>query len=89
MNPILEQIKPETIQKLAALAIAHGFRSIDDFVERSLPAPGGENDMAKPFYERATPEEWVKAFREWAASHPALPVIADDSRESIYEGRGE
>jgi Arc/MetJ-type ribon-helix-helix transcriptional regulator len=34
-------------------------------------------------------EEWERAFREWAASHPRTTHFVDDSRESIYEGRGE
>ena len=36
-----------------------------------------------------TPEEKAARFREWAASHKKIDVIADDSRESTYEGRGE
>lgn len=45
----------------------------------------------RPFYETATPEEWVKAFREWAESHPRnQPSLSDEaiSRESIYRERG-
>jgi hypothetical protein len=34
-------------------------------------------------------DEWCRALRAWAASHPVRTVLADDSRESIYEGRGE
>jgi hypothetical protein len=34
-------------------------------------------------------EEWSRAFQEWVQSHLALESIADDSRESIYSGRGE
>jgi hypothetical protein len=37
----------------------------------------------------ATPEERAARFRAWAASHEKSDVIADDSRDSIYEGRGE
>ena len=44
----------------------------------------------RPFYETATPEEWVKAFRAWADSldydTPGL-TLEDVSRESIYEDR--
>ena len=36
-----------------------------------------------------SPEEWVKALREWAESHPRVEHFVDDSRDSIYEGRGE
>ncbi|HLO84479.1 MAG TPA: hypothetical protein VK203_05600 [Nostocaceae cyanobacterium] len=41
-----------------------------------------------PFYETATPDEWVKAFREWSASHHHNVLPLSDyavSRESIYE----
>ena len=89
MNSATEQINPAAIQKLAALAALYGFRSINDFVEQSLPNPVAESGAEKPFYETATPEEWVKALREWATNHQILPALADDSRESIYEGRGE
>jgi hypothetical protein len=34
-------------------------------------------------------EEWSQSLRAWAASHPRLDQAADDSRDSIYEGRGE
>ncbi|MCT7976061.1 hypothetical protein [Laspinema olomoucense] len=45
----------------------------------------------RPFYETATPAEWVKAFQEWAQSHPRnQPSLSDEaiSRESIYGERG-
>jgi hypothetical protein len=32
----------------------------------------------------ASYEEWSKALREWAASHPKRDTLADDSRETIY-----
>ena len=34
-------------------------------------------------------EEWSKVFWEWIGSHPKRNTPADDSRESIYAGRGE
>ena len=37
----------------------------------------------------SSPEEWIKAIREWAASHQPEGTSADWSRESIYAGRGE
>jgi hypothetical protein len=83
-NPL--EIKPETAEMLAAQARSRGL-SVDDYLRTLLPSANGDFDE-QPLYQSATPEEWVRAFREWAASHPAL-AIADDSRESIYEGRGE
>lgn len=45
-----------------------------------------------PFYERATGEEWLIAFRQWVDSHRTLnlPPLSDEaiSRESIYGERG-
>jgi hypothetical protein len=87
MNRILEQIKPETAELLAAQARALGL-SVDDYLRTLLPPTNGQGDE-KPLYETASQEEWAKAFHEWAASHEVLPVIANDSREKIYEGRGE
>ena len=37
----------------------------------------------------SSPEERSKAIREWAESHPRVEHFVDDSRESIYAGRGE
>jgi hypothetical protein len=87
MNRILEQIKPETAELLAAQARALGL-SVDEYLRTLLPVGNGQG-QEKPLYETASPQEWAKAFREWAASHKVLRVIADDSRERIYEGRGE
>ncbi|MEA5507982.1 hypothetical protein VB735_33855 [Halotia wernerae UHCC 0503] len=42
----------------------------------------------RPFHETATAEEWVTAFREWAASHRHdAPPLSDYavSRSSMYE----
>ncbi len=39
--------------------------------------------------EPASNAQRIAALRDWAASHEPLGYEADDSRESIYEGRGE
>jgi hypothetical protein len=36
-----------------------------------------------------SPEVWLKAFRDMVAGFPRVDHFVDDSRESIYEGRGE
>lgn len=36
-----------------------------------------------------TAADKLALFEAWIQSHPPCPVIADDSRESIYAGRGE
>jgi hypothetical protein len=51
-----------------------------------------QSQQERPFYETATPEEWIVAFREWVESHRGLnfPSLSDEaiSRESIYGERG-
>ncbi len=43
------------------------------------------NDASSGF----TAREWCGRFERWADSHQPLPHEADDSRESVYAGRGE
>ena len=87
MSSILEQIKPETAEMIIAEAKTRGL-SVDDYLRTLLPQTNRGN-QGTSLHQSATPEEWVRAFREWAASHSFLSAVADDSRESIYEGRGE
>lgn len=46
----------------------------------------------RPFYETATPEEWLEEFTLWVDSHRSrnYPLLSDEAigRESIYETRG-
>jgi hypothetical protein len=70
----------DTLQKRAE---AQGV-SLDALLLPLVPLNGGEAE--RPFYETATPEEWIKELYAWAESHdPNTPVILDDSREVIYE----
>jgi hypothetical protein len=34
-------------------------------------------------------KKWAAELDAWIASHPAISHFVDDSRESIYDGRGE
>ena len=34
-------------------------------------------------------EGWAARLDSWIASHPVVSHLVDDSRESIYDGRGE
>jgi hypothetical protein len=43
---------------------------------------------ASPADEK-TPQQRVAELLAWADSHSHITAVADDSRESIYEGRGE
>ncbi len=53
--------------------------------ETLVLVPIGEES---PFWQQATPEEWVRSFREWAdAPRPVAKEIPIDAlrRENLYE----
>jgi hypothetical protein len=81
-----EKIAPEIVQAIIAKASAQGL-SVNDYLRRDLGLTNGAQPSEQPFYETATPEEWVREFTKWADSHdpnaPALPIEVV-SRESVY-----
>jgi 16S rRNA C967 or C1407 C5-methylase (RsmB/RsmF family) len=74
-------------------------------LEQSLKHTGSSNDQSfnevlEDFRKKhgltlpartlqSNPEEWVKRLNELVASQTIRPTNMDDSRESIYAGRGE
>lgn len=85
-----EKVQAEVLTRLAAHARRAG-KTINDLLSDMLDE---RECMTPQKVERtkgvdATGDEWVRALRVWAASHPIGDVLADDSRERIYEGRGE
>jgi hypothetical protein len=79
---ITVNLTAETAQRLREKAEQRG-QTLEIYLE-SLA-----REAAGPTPAVLSAEEWVARFRAWAESHQPLPVIADDSRESIYKGRGE
>lgn len=69
------QTVEEYLQKIAALQAA-------------LP-DGSAAASALAYPPGFSAEERSKAIRDWAESHPRVEHFVDDSRESIYAGRGE
>lgn len=53
---------------------------VQDFASRTRQQPA-----ASP----PAPEQWVRQLQAWVDKHPSRPATIDDSRESIYAGRGE
>ena len=53
---------------------------LENLIEQMLP-PTQVSSMST--------EEWIAAWRAWAASHSPAPGPVDHSRDSIYAGRGE
>jgi hypothetical protein len=76
-------LQPETEQKLRDKAARAG-QTLEAYLEQLAAASVGSSGAA-----HLSAEEWIAEFRAWVASHKPLATLADDSRESIYEGRGE
>ena len=92
MNLILN-LPPETEAKLKEQAAAVG-RAPEEFVlitleERLAAGSAQAGAERRGLPDRLAAEQWIARFRKWAESHRRLAHEADDSRESIYEGRGE
>lgn len=87
MNTVLEQIKPETVELLAAEAQASGL-SIDEYL-RNLLLPYNDANGSTEKKEELTPQEKAQRWREFVEKHSVRGVIADDSRESIYTREDE
>jgi hypothetical protein len=84
MNLILH-LPPETEAKLKEQAAATG-QAPEELALRAL-----EEQLASAAQSPSalSADDWVADIRAWAESHRHLPGDADDSRETIYAGRGE
>jgi hypothetical protein len=78
------QLNAEVERKLQAEAERNGL-TVESYIQRLAE----QSVTAGPITATMPVEEWVAAWRAWAASHEASPQLADDDRESIYAGRGE
>lgn len=83
-------LSPEKEARLRELAAAAG----KDVTEYVLEVVEEDLALAEPFPQVGTEspqkhQQWESDLDAWASSHPRLHSIADDSRESIYAGRGE
>lgn len=81
---------PTTEAELRKRAAAAG-KKPEDFVVEVIEEELAINEPA-PSLEPASPDKrdaWLAEFHAWVASHPRLDHFVDDSRDSIYSGRGE
>ena len=84
------QLAPETEQRLRVKAAAEG-KSVEEYLALLAESSINSNGPTAPLSntQEKTPEQRVAELLAWVNSHKPLPYIADDSRESIYAGRGE
>jgi hypothetical protein len=71
--------------KIRALATASG-QDVEAFVLNALDEKLAVEDVADSAKSAESFEAWLQ---RWIALHPQVGHTVDDSRESIYEGRGE
>lgn len=79
------EVDEETARALQARARAQNM-TLDSYLKSLVDTSDTPNTRSKP---ARTPEQWIAEFNAWASSHKHLSYEADDSRDSIYEGRGE
>ena len=75
-------LSPETERRLREKAARSG-QTLEGYLEALAQGAAAATPAV------LSPDEWAAQFRAWVASHRPLPALADDSRDSIYEGRGE
>lgn len=89
-NIAIDQIQPAVLMRLATYA-RHTGKTVNEVLQEMLDERATRLlDEGEPSADGVvTANDWSRALRAWAASHPVSTVVADDSREHIYEGRGE
>jgi Arc/MetJ-type ribon-helix-helix transcriptional regulator len=80
---------PREYESLLSEAVASGaFADPESALRHALELLADEqHEWPKPRPSEDS-SSWAARFRAWAASHPRIEHFVDDSRESIYEGRG-
>lgn len=81
-------LSPDKESKLRERAAAVG----KDVTKYVLQVVEEDLAMSEPMAALNSPqsqEQWEKDLDAWVEGHPRLDTIADDSRDSIYAGRGE
>lgn len=93
MATITIQLDPTVERKLREKAHLRG-KTLEEYIQQLAEdhARAATDAATLPLSQASDPEsieQWRRELRAWAASHPARDVLVDDSRESIYEGRGQ
>lgn len=81
-------LPPAMEQTLRLRAAEHG-EDVESFACRMLMDQLVEEEQAIAFVPARSPEDFMARLREVIDMHPTVTTFVDDSRESIYAGRGE
>ena len=83
---VMLELKPEVENRVTKKAKSLG-KTVENFLLEVIEENLDEEGETKPFYETATDEEWIAELDSLAVFSDKIPIIWDDSRESIYRER--
>lgn len=81
-------LSPEAEGKLREQAAAAG-KDLATFVREAVEEMVDQGNGSRLGNGSLPPAKWSEEWHTWAAGHKRLDHVVDDSRESIYAGRGE
>ena len=90
MPTIAVELQLETERKLREKATLQG-ETLEAFIQRLAEREAQSMNGLASSPEGSPPtsvEVWSAQWRNWTAGHAKLPVVADDSRQTIYDDRG-
>jgi Arc/MetJ-type ribon-helix-helix transcriptional regulator len=64
------------------------YASADEMIAR-LVEEDAQRVPPRADLPQESPDQWALRLQAWVDAHPSRPLTIDDSRESIYAGRGE
>ncbi len=79
--PLSSEIESRLRERATALG-----QGVEAFVAQAVTEKLAETEFAPP---QPNPREWAEKLRACIELHPVATGFVDDSRESIYAGRGE
>lgn len=83
---------PAELTSRLRVAASDAGKSLEQFLldvaDRACPTSPARPTCQAPLWERPV-EEQIAAWEKWCDSHTPVSHFVDDSRESIYAGRGE
>ena len=80
-------LSPETEAKIRQLAAASG-QNVEAIVLEAVAEKLADADLQPP-RPSLNDQEWQEKLQAFINLHPVVTHFVDDSRESIYAGRGE
>jgi hypothetical protein len=83
---------PDQLAELLSRRAKEQGLTLLEFLEKKaneLPDTDRNGHAAKPDDRAAALNSFIRSMQEWGTKHIPPGHVVDDSRESIYEGRGE